>query len=268
MRKTLLLSALVAGVLGIVAVAWAANTYTVTTARETPTKSGTLTNPKPVRVQFNYAVSTTDGTRPNTTTDYFINLGSGLKQNSKLKVTRTRFAFAQCKFAQASANNCAASTKVGSGTVQNQAGLSANKSQKIACTLFLTIYNGDGRLYPPARNDGKRVKEDVWLGLKSTATSCPLVVNTTLPAQLVAVGGGTAITFHVTAIPLQHPASGVDNSVVQTAASLFKTARVAGRTRGFFETTSCPRGGRLVKVTFTDASGARNNATKIAPCTK
>ena len=63
MRKTLLLSALIAGVLGIVAVAWAANTYTVTTARDTPTKSGTLRNPKPERVQFGYTVGTTDGTR-------------------------------------------------------------------------------------------------------------------------------------------------------------------------------------------------------------
>ena len=59
MRKTLLLAATVAGVFGIVAVAWAANVYTVTTARDTPTKSGTLTNPKPTRVQFTPTPSST-----------------------------------------------------------------------------------------------------------------------------------------------------------------------------------------------------------------
>ena len=267
MRKTLLLSALIAGVLGIVAVAWAANTYTVTTARDTPTKSGTLRNPKPERVQFGYTVGTTDGTRPNPSTDYFINLGSGIKQNSKLKATRTRFAFAQCKFNQASANVCPASTKIGSGIVKNQAGLSSDKTSKIPCQLTLTIFNGDGKLFPPSRNDGKRFKEDIWLHLVGTPPSCPLAVDTTLAVQFVATGGGTALTFHVPAVPLQHPQTGVDNSVVNTTASLFKTARVAGRTRGFFETTSCPRGGRRVKVTFTDASGARVNASKIAPCT-
>src|SRR3954469_11363108 len=46
MRKTLLLSALAAGVLGIVAVAYAANTYTVDIAQVTPTNSGTLASPK------------------------------------------------------------------------------------------------------------------------------------------------------------------------------------------------------------------------------
>ena len=72
MRKTLLLSALVAGVLGIVAVAYAANTYKVDSAKVTPTKAGTVKKPKAVRIQFGYSVGTTDGNRPATSTDQAI----------------------------------------------------------------------------------------------------------------------------------------------------------------------------------------------------
>lgn len=268
MRKTLLLSALVAGVLGIAAVAWAANTYTVDTARVTPTKSGTTRNPKPEMIQFGYSVGTTDGNRPNVTTDYVINFGAGIIQNSKLKISRTRFAFAQCKLSQGSSNTCPASTKVGSGIVKNLAGLASDKTQKIPCQLTLTIYTGDGKLFPPAQNDGKRVKEDLWLGLRGQPPACPLTVNAALPAQFARIGGGTTLAFHVPKVPFQQPQPGLENAVINVTSTINKLVRVNGKPRGLFESTSCPRGGRPVKVTYTDTSGARFNASKIAPCTK
>jgi hypothetical protein len=268
MRKTLLLSALAAGVFGIVAVAFAANTYKVDIAKVTPTKSGTLLHPKPERIQFGYSVSTTDGNRPATSTDQQVGFGTGLKQNSKLKATATKFAFAQCKRSQASANACPTSTKVGSGVIKNFAGLQADRTQKIPCLLTLTIFNGDGKLFPPAQNDGRSVREDVWLQLKGGPPSCPLVVNAPIPAQFVPFKGGQSLKFHISQVPFQEPQTGVENSVVNVTASLFKTARVKGKTRGFFESTACPKGGRPFVVTFTDSSGAKSTASKKAPCTK
>jgi hypothetical protein len=266
MRKTLLLSAVLAGVLGIVAVAYAANTYSVTIASVTPTKTGTLAHPHPERIQFGYAVGSTDGNRPKVTTDYRIAFGPGVVQNSKLKATKTRFAFAQCKASAASTNSCPTSTRVGSGIVKNLAGLQSTPSQQIPCQLTLTIFNGDGKLFPPSQNDGRSVREDLWLGLKGQPPACPLVVNAAIPAQFVRFGGGTALTFHVTKVPFQQPQPGVENAVINVTSSIYKIARVAGKTRGFFESTKCPKGGRPINVRFTDTSGATFNASKKAPC--
>lgn len=268
MRKTLLLSALVAGVLGIVAIAYAANTYSVDIASVTPTKSGTLKHPKAERVQFGYSVKSTDPSkRPNVTTDYTIGFGPGIRQNSQLK-NGTKAVFAQCKLSQASSNACPANTKVGSGIVKNLAGVQNDQSQQIPCQLTLTVYNGDGKLFPPSQNDGRRVREDWWLGLKGGPPSCPLVVNAPIPAQFVAFKGGIALNFHVTKVPFQQPQPGVDNAVVNVTSSIYKIARVKGKIRGIFESTKCPTGGRPINVQYTDTSGAKFNASKKAPCKK
>jgi hypothetical protein len=267
MRKTLLLSAIAAGVLGIVAVAYAANTYSVDIAKVTPTKSGTLKHPKAERIQFGYSVGSTDGNRPHVTTDYIIGFGPGIKQNSKLK-NGTKFVFAQCKLSAASSNTCPSKTKIGSGIVKNKAGLVSNPSQQIDCQLNLTIFSGDGKLFPPGQNDGKRIKEDVWLGLKGGPPACPLSVNAALPAQFTTYKGGTALKFHVPKTPFQQPQPGLENAVVNVTSSIFKAARVKGHTRGYFESTACPKGGRPINVQYTDTSGAKFTASKKAPCTK
>ncbi len=267
MRKSLLLSAALAGLLGIAAVAYAANTYTVDLAQITPTNSGTLKSPKPERIRFGYTVSTTDGNRPATSTDQSVSFGPGLKARGKLKRTTTAFAFPQCKLSQASANTCPANTKVGSGVVKNLAGLKSDPSQKIPCQLNLTIFNGDGKIYPPSQNDGRSVREDLWLSLKGQPPICPLVVNAPIPAQLSYPGGRLTLSFHISRVPFQEPQTGVENSVVNVTASIYKIARVKGRTRGIVESTACPKGGRVVKVTFTDATGAKASASKKAPCT-
>ena len=270
MRKTLLLSALAAGVLGIVAVAYSASKLTLNIASVTPTKAGTLAHPKVERIRFAYSVTTTDGNRPPPSSDQLIGFGTGLKVNNRLKATATKFAFAQCKQAQATANACPASTKVGSGIVNNFAGLSSNPSQKIPCKLILTIFNGDSKVFPPAQNDGRSVREDVWLHLAGspTTTGCPLVVNAPIPAAWVPFRGGRALSFHISKVPFQHPAAGTDNSVISQNTSLFKTARVKGKTRGYFESTACPKGGRPFVAILTDANGGRITASKKAPCSK
>jgi len=267
MRKTLLLSAIAAGVLGIVVAAYAANTYKVDLAQVAPSKAGTFKHPKPERLRFGYTVSTTDGNRPATSTDQQVGFGPGLRQNSKLK-NGIKFVFPQCKQTQASSNACPAKAKVGSGVVNNYAGLQSDPSQKIPCLLNLTIFNGDGRVFPPSQNDGRSVRADLWLQLKGGPPSCPLVVDAPIPAQFIPFKGGTSLKFHITKVPFQNPQTGVENSVINVTASLYKLATVKGKTRGYFESVLCPKGGHPFVVTFTDSSGAKATASKKASCTK
>jgi hypothetical protein len=92
------------------------------------------------------------------------------------------------------------------------------------------------------------------------------MVNAAIPAQFVSFRGGKALSFHIAATPFQHPAAGTDNSVISQTSSLYKLARVKGRARGYFESTSCPKGGRPVTAILTDSTGQRISATKKAPC--
>ncbi len=286
MRKTLWLSAILAGVLGIVAVAYAANTYSVTLAKVTPTKSGTVAHPKPSTIGFGYSVGSTDGLRPNVTTDYVISFGKGVKQNRALFSLATSKAATNskltCSILNAGYTNgrsptCPSTSKAGSGSVENLAGTTADRTIKIPCHLDLKIYVGDGKTVPAANNDGKAIKNDLVLALKGTRSSdprkdCPLGVDAAIPAQFLQVGGGAALTFHVKKTPFQEPQTGASNSVISVSSTVGKNVRVkVGSkfvTHGLFETTSCPTGGRKVNVKFTDTSGATFNAFKVAPCTK
>ena len=89
MRKLVLLATAVAAVFGVVAVAQAANVYSVTTARVTPTKAGTATKPKHTTINFGYGVTTDNGQRPSVTTDYVIRFGSKVKSNRGLFTGKT-----------------------------------------------------------------------------------------------------------------------------------------------------------------------------------
>jgi hypothetical protein len=286
MRKTVLLAALAAGVLGIVAVAYAANTYSVTLAKVTPTKTGSVAHPKVSTIAFGYAVGTTDGNRPNVTTDYVISFGKGVKSNGAFFRLATSKAatnnklscsIAKAGYASGAVPSCPATSKAGKGSVENLAGLASDHTQKIPCHLDLTLYVGDGKAVPPANNDGKPVKNDLVLALKGQASpdprkNCPLAIDAAIPAQLIQVGGGAALTFHVKKTPFQQPQTGVENAVINVTSTVAKSVKVkvGSRfvTRGLWETTSCPTGGRKVNVKYTDTSGATFNASKVAPCQK
>lgn len=279
MRKIVVLAALAAASFGLYAVvAQAANVYRVSIAGVSPTKAGTTSNPKPIRLNFGYKVTTDDGNRPAVSTDYVIGFGPGIRHN--------RTFFKKCSNARAGFDagrtaNCPSNTLIGTGRVSNQAGLSSDPSQKIPCNLRLRVYNGDGRYAARGPNDGRRVRADVWLVLNGgpndpAISNCPLAVPpSAIPAQFTRYLGGTALAFHVPRNPFQEPQTGVSNAVVDVSSSIFKTvrrptrvgSRTVMRTRGFFETTRCPSGGHPVNVRFTDGTGAVKNApTKRAPC--
>lgn len=276
MRKITLIATAIATVFGVVAIAHAANTYSVSVAKVAPVKAGTATNPKPTNINFGYGVGTTDGNRPSVTTDYKIGFGPKIKNGRKYFKGNKTCTIAQAGYVSGSAPNCPATAKAGGGNIKNLAGGTTTPGQRIDCALKLTLYVGDGKAVPAAANDGIPVRNDLVLALKGVPPACPLAVDGAIPAQFGTFAGGTALIFHVKKIPFQQPTQGIDNAVVNVTSTAGKSVpvrtRVRGRTRtvvhGLFESIGCTNRAHKVTVEFKDASGAVNTATKNAPCRK
>jgi hypothetical protein len=301
MRKFAFLAVAMAAFFGLTAVASAANSYQVTLAKVTPAppaKAGTRAVPKPATIQFGFGVtSTVAGQRPSVTTDYLIGFGKNIRQNRKVWSSPTAVNPVLCTIAQAgyesgAAPNCPAKSIVGKGVVKNKAGLLGTTTVAADCSVALTLAVGDGKVPDPSKypNDGKRVKSDLILILEGgpngvpgrpDAGTCPLTVNrSALPAEFKTVGGGAALGFHVPKIPFQQPQQGIENAVVDVTSKVGKTVKVRKRVRiggrfrnvtttvGLFESIGCTGGGHKVNVLYTDTSGAKNTASKLAPCRK
>jgi len=280
MRKTLLLATAVAAVFGVVAIAYAANTYTVNVATVSPTKAGTAINPKPTTVTFGYQVGDTGGNRPAVTTDYVIGFGPKLKNGRRYFKGNQTCTIAQAGIVSGRPPACPATARAGSGSVQNLAGLVTVPGMKVPCYLALTLYVGDGKIVPAVANDGKAIRNDLVLALKGQANpndpskNCDLAVDAAIPAAFTTFRGGTALTFHVREKPFQQPSDGVENSVVNVTSRVGKTVRVATRIRGrnvlvphgLFEAIGCTRGAHNVTVQFTPKTGTPTVANKTAPC--
>jgi hypothetical protein len=270
MRKIALLVTAAAVFAGMVAMAYGANTYSVTTASVSPTKAGTSSKPKSITINFGYTVGTTDGTRPRVTTDYTIAFGRNIKSNRRFFKGSKTCTLAQAGYSTGSAPACPSGARAGSGTVQNQAGVSADPTSKIPCTLNLTLYVGDGKGVPLGANDGIAVKNDMVLALKGGPPSCPLSVDAAIPAGLVNTTAGTALKFHVRRSPFQQPQPGIDNAVVNVTSRTGKSIRVRQRgrfvTRGLFESVGCTNRVHTVQVLYTDSARSVSRASKGAPC--
>jgi hypothetical protein len=282
MRKITMLAIAAIAIFGVVAVAEASNTYTVTVATVSPKKAGTAAKPKPITINFGYQVGTTDGNRPSVTTDYKIAFGKQIKSNRKFFKGSQVCTVAQAGYSSGSAPTCPATAKAGQGTINNLAGNATDPTQKIPCNLGLTLYVGDGKTVPAAANDGIPVKNDLVLAIKRVnVADCALNVDAALPAGFQNTNLGTALVFHVKKSPFQQPLPGVDNSVVNVTSSVGKTTKVKQKvkvgkkfvtknvTRGLFESVGCKSNSHAVNVTFTPAGGgAPVSAFKAAPCTK
>jgi hypothetical protein len=278
MRKIAMIAVAVTALFGVVAVAQASNTYTVTVAKVSPAKAGTALKPKPITINFGYQVGETNNNRPSVTTDYVIAFGKQIKSNRKYFKGSKVCTVAQAGYSSGQPPKCPATAKAGSGNINNLAGNTTDPSSKIPCNLGLTLYVGDGKTVPAAANDGIAVKNDLVLAIKRVNVSdCALAVDAALPAGFVTVTNGTALKFHVKKTPFQQPLPGVDNSVINVTSSVGKTVRVRQRvggvlktvTRGLFESVGCKSKVHKVNVQFTPAGGgAPINASKSAPCTK
>jgi hypothetical protein len=278
MRKIAMIAIAVTALFGVVAIAQASNTYTVTVAKVTPSKAGTALKPKPITINFGYSVGETNGNRPSVTTDYEIAFGKQIKSHRAFFSGNKVCTVAQAGYATGQPPTCPATAKAGSGNINNLAGDATKPGDKIPCNLGLTLYVGDGKTVPAAANDGIAVKNDLVLAIKRVnLADCALAVDGALPAGFVTTTNGTALKFHVKKTPFQQPLPGVDNSVVNVTSSVGKTVKhrqKVGRvfklvTRGLFETIGCKSKSHKVNVKFTPAGGgAPINAFKSAPCTK
>jgi hypothetical protein len=272
MRKIVMLVTAAVAFAGLAASAFGANTYSVDTARVSPSKAGTTSRPKPVNINFGYSVKTTDGTRPLVTTDYTIAFGSKIKAHRSFFTGSKTCTVAQAGYSSGDAPRCPSGARAGSGTVQNQAGLSSNPTSIIPCTLSLTLFVGDGRGVPSGANDNIAVRNDLVLLLRGQPPSCPLTVNAAIPAQLTTTAGGTALRFHVKRSPFQQPQPGIDNAVVNVLSTTGKSIRRRQRgrlvTRGLFESIGCTNRAHPVSVLYTDTARNVSRATKNAPCTR
>jgi hypothetical protein len=278
MRKIAMIAVAVTALFGVVAIAQASNTYTVTVARVSPTKAGTALKPKPITINFGYQVGETSGNRPSVTTDYVIAFGKQIKSHRAFFKGNKVCTIAQAGYVTGQPPACPATAKAGAGTINNLAGNTSDPTSKIPCNLGLTLFVGDGKTVPAAANDGIAVKNDLVLAIKrANVADCALAVDAALPAGFVTVTNGTALKFHVKKTPFQQPLPGVDNSVVNVTSSVGKTTRVRQKvggvfklvTRGLFESIGCKSSAHKVNVAFTPAGGgAALNASKTAPCRK
>jgi hypothetical protein len=278
MRKIAMIAVAVTALFGVVAIAQASNTYTVTVAKVSPSKAGTALKPKPVTINFGYQVGETGGNRPSVTTDYVIAFGKQIKSHRSFFKGNKVCTVAQAGYSTGQPPTCPATAKAGAGSINNLAGNATDPTSKIPCNLGLTLFVGDGKTVPAAANDGIAVKNDLVLAIKRVNVSdCALAVDAALPAGFVTVPTGTALKFHVKKTPFQQPLPGVDNSVVNVTSSVGKTVRVRQKvggvfklvTRGLFESIGCKSSAHKVNVAFTPAGGgAALNASKTAPCRK
>jgi len=278
MRKIAMIAIAVTALFGVVAIAQASNTYTVTVATVSPKKAGTALKPKPVTINFGYGVGETNNNRPSVTTDYVIAFGKQIKSNRKFFKGNKVCTVAQAGYTSGAAPTCPAGSKAGAGSIHNLAGDATKPEDKVVCNLGLTLFVGDGKAVPAASNDGIAVKNDIVIAIKRVnLADCALNVDAALPAGLVTVPNGTALKFHVKKTPFQQPLPGVDNSVINVTSSIGKTVKVRQKvgkvfkqvTRGLFESVGCKGGAHTVNVQFTPAGGgAAIPASKKAPCTK
>ena len=282
MRKIAMFAIAVTALFGVVAVAQASNTYTVTVAKVSPSKAGTALKPKPITINFGYQVGETANNRPSVTTDYVIAFGKQIKSHRSFFKGSKVCTVAQAGYSSGQPPKCPATAKAGAGSIQNFAGNTTDPTSKIPCNLGLTLFVGDGKTVPAAANDGIAVKNDLVLAIKRVNVSdCALAVDAALPAGFVdrAERHGAEVPRQEDAVPAA-PAGrrqlGRQRDVErrqdhQGPDQGQGRRRLVTRqvTRGLFESIGCKSSAHKVNVAFTPAGGGSAiNASKTAPCTK
>jgi hypothetical protein len=258
MRKVRIVGIAVCVCLVAAAVAFAAgqtNTYTVT-GKVLPTRAGTAKKPVPVSVNFDYTVGEQNNLRPSPVKTYNI-LFDGLKVNG------ARFPKCTASSINSAGSNAGCSSKaaMGKGNVENITGPSNDNTNKaLTCHLDLTVYNGGAgkaALYLKGGPNDPR----------GAAFSCPIAVSQAIDANYIKSTKGTSLRFNVQGA-LLHPASGLDNAVVQVKSTIRKaTTRYKGKTVGYYESIGgCKAKRRNITVTFVAEDGVTGKAQKRLAC--
>lgn len=256
MRRFGILAAALSALLVVAAVAFAQtqeNTYTVT-GKVTPSKAGTAKKPVPVEVKFGYTVDEKTGKRPGLIRQYNIKI-DGVRVNGAR--------FPKCTFKAISAAKsdakCPKGSLMGTGTVRNLAGPTADPSNKdTKCQLGLKVYNGGA-------NKGVLFLRG---SQADPVNKCPLAVAQAIDANYIASASGVSLRFNVGG-PLHNPIPGVDNAVVFVNSTIRRaTTKYRGKTVGYYESIGgCKAKKRYITVTFTPKTGLAQKAQKTLACT-
>jgi hypothetical protein len=259
-------------------IAYAVNTYTVTTGKTSSSAKGSLSKPVPTSFKFGFSVGDTQGNRPAVIRQYRIG-AEGLEAFPKARPT--------CTFDQATNPNVGDPSQlapackkafVGSGTIHNEAGAGTDRTQKLTCDVKLTlinIRNGDPR-YPPTvkqikKRGGMAIRIDQYQlnGVDDPARCPPVDLHEALatPFYDVKIDGVKSAELRFT-VPdtLAHP-GGLDNAIRQVVTTIQKKTgrvKVGGVTRkvGFWSAVGRKGAKRTTRVTFIDEDGVKKTATR------
>jgi hypothetical protein len=264
MRK--LWIAAIAGVVAALAVAGiasAVNTYEVHIASGSPNAKGSSGKPVPSKLRFGYRVGDTENLRPSVVTRYFI-AAEGLKSFPKSRPS--------CTFAQATEsptyNRACRKAVVGGGIIDNEAGAGTDRSQKLPCSVDLTLINISNGPGVTKKRGGMAIRIDT----DDDTTRCPIQIHDALAAPFydVKIEGipTSELRFRVPD-SLAHP-SGLDNSVRVVQSTVRKVTgnvKIKGKTRkvGYYSAVGRKGPKRTVRVTFIAESGQRSTATTTYP---
>jgi hypothetical protein len=244
MKKTLI-AVLAIALFASAAFAAQVNTYSVQ-ASTSPTKSGTKKKPVAISLSFKYQVGEQTGQRPSPVKQYKIGF-------TGVKVTQTGLPTCtadQLNTAQTD-TSCPGKSLVGSGTVQNQVGTTADPTSKNACSLNLKLYNA------------QKGHVALWL----TGTCVGTAVHNAIDGQYVQTSKSSTLQFTVPP-PLLHPIPGLDNAVTNVSSTINRTSvGVGSKKTGYYATNGgCVKHKRAVQVTFVSEAGQSTVAKTTAKC--
>jgi hypothetical protein len=252
----------VVAALAVAGVASAVNTYVIDVGKSTPDKPGTPAKPVPLKVDFGYEVGDTENLRPSVIERYFI-ASEGIKYFPKAAPTCT---FSQADASPAIARPCRKAI-VGSGSIANAFGPAVDRTAKLPCDVKLTLINISNGKGVTKKRGGIAIRID------TDPPECPLAIHGALVAPIfdVKLNGVPSSEYRFT-VPesLKHPATGVDNSVIDVISHIPKKVakvRIKGRTRNVSFASSVGRKGktRTLRVTFVDETGHRETAVEEFP---
>jgi hypothetical protein len=255
MRKVVaVVAALAVGAIAAVAYAQApaqVNQYKVE-GSVTPNQGASKKHPRPVALKFSFQVTEAAGNRPSPIETYSIGFYGGRSNGGPFpKCTAVQINAAQ------SDASCPKGSAVGTAVIKNNAGNSADPSDKsIRCDLSMTIYNAGANR--------------AALYLKGNPPECVISISQAIDATYVSAfgGKGQALQFSVPK-NLLHPIPGVDNAQVDVTSTIRRiTKKVGKKTEGYFQIEQpCPKDRKApIQVTFTSEAGQSVTAKTDQPC--
>ena len=234
------------------------NTYDVDGGTN-PAVKGSKKKPKPIGIDFDYTVGTTDGRRPTPVKKYSIQF-TGTQVNTKVAPTCSK-----ATLDNEGPDGCKAKSIVGTGYIENATGARDNPNdQSIVCNARLWVINQGDR------------KANIYVKGSPEATDqrekCAIELAAPIPAQFVRRGNTTALEFEVPET-LLHPLPSLSNAVKRvqsTIKKVTKRVKIGGarkKKRGYFEAIGgCQNGGRTITVVFTPEEGTPTTAQTKASC--